>query len=1022
MKKVYYFYKLYVLISSLILLSLNSFAQGQQIRGKVTSSKDGTPIPGINVLKKNSTVGTAANTLGEYQLVADSRDVLIFSGIGYIAKEITVGERSLLDVELDEDTRQLGELVVVGYGTQKKRDITGSVASIGSKDFNRGFQNSVDQLIAGRAPGVQVTQASSEPGGGVTIRIRGANSINANNEPLYVIDGLPIDNSPVTPGSPVVNETARRNPLNALNPNDIESVEILKDASATAIYGSRGANGVILVTTKKGASGKLRIDYNVSGGTQQVAKTIDMLNAEQYIGLLNDLRADLGEAPEFTPDQISAIGQGTDWQSEIYKTAYVQNHQLGFSGGKDQFNYYASLNYADQDGVIQGSGHKRYIGRANLSYNSHKFKFGLNLNSSYVRDDYKPSGVSINESAGIINTAIYQDPTLPVYNPDGSYHITRIVNLENPVSLIHEIYDVAGTNRTFGNAFAEYFILPEWSVKVNIGSDRQSARRDAYISRQTKRGEGTRGIASVRASEAANSLMELTSRYSKQMGQNPLEVLIGYTFQSFDQRSLNTGAQNFPLDALLTNNLSAGAQNTFTLGSGRSRNQLQSFLGRLHYSIRDKYLITASFRADGSSRFGENNKYGFFPSAAIGWRLSDEKFLNQIDELSELKLRASYGLTGNQEIGSYNSLVLLGPQGQAVLGGSAQVGIAPTQLPNPDLKWETTSQFNIGADFGLWNNRINGTVDYFYKTTRDLLLALPIPRTTGFSTTLRNVGSLKNTGFELGINTVNLTGKIGWKSSINLSTARNEVTDLGGLPFILSGSAGFTNDFTIITKGQPLNAFFGYLVDGVFQLNDNITDSPQPLSRPGEYRYADINGDGVINASDRTILGSPFPDFTYGFGNEFTYGNLSLNFFIQGVKGSTIFNINRTESENPISFRRNRLAETYTDRWTPENPTNKNSSAIPVAVSYASNINSRAAEDASYVRLKNVQISYNVPLGGAGAVKNLQLYATGQNLLTITKYSGADPEASAFGISNVRADYNAYPLTRIYTLGANIGF
>lgn len=993
------------------------------LTGKVTSEDDPGGIPGINVLIKNTTQGTVTDANGTYQLQAKPNAVLVFTGVGFIRQDVPVNSKAQVNVRLIADNRQLNEVVVIGYGTQKKRDVTGAVNSLDPKDFNKGVQTSVDQLIAGRAAGVQVTQASAEPGGGVTIRIRGANSINANNEPLYVIDGLPINNSPVVPGSPIVSDGAVRNPLNALNPADIESIEILKDASSTAIYGSRGANGVVLITTKKGSKGKLKVNYNAYTAFQNVTRTIPMLNTQQYSNLLNDLKKDQGLAPEFTQEQLAAIGNGTNWQKEIYRQGFAQNHQLAFSGGQDKFNYYASVNYFDQKGVVISSGIKKYIGRVNLAYNDDRFKFGLNLNSSLVNDDFVPNGVSVNESAGVVNSAILQDPTLPIRNPDGSYGQTLIVNLENPVALANEVSDAAQTNRTFGNLFAEYFVLPALSIKINAGTDRQSARRDTYVSRQTKRGQAANGLASVQTSNSSNYLLELTARYSKTFKSiHNVELLGGYTYQQFEFDALGSSSQNFASDALLTNNLAAGTRSSFGVSTDRSQNQLLSYLGRVNYNLLDKYLLTASFRADGSSRFGENNKFGFFPSVALGWKIKEESFLKNLNVLTDLKLRGSYGLTGNQDIGSYKSLVLLGPQGQAIFDGTPYVGISTTQLPNPNLKWETTGQLDVGVDFGFFSNRLTGTIDYFYKNTKDLLLQLPIVRTTGFSSTFKNVGGMQNQGLELTFNSVNIQKPFSWRSSVNFSLIRNKVTDLAGLPYILQGEAGFSREFSIIRKGDPLNAFYGYQIEGVYQLTDDIKNSPQPLANPGEYKYTDINGDGKLTTADRTILGSPFPNYTFGLNNDFAFGPLTLSLFIQGVEGSSIFNLNRTESENPISFRRNRLAESYTDRWTPTHPTNNNSSGIAPKVAYAGNINSRAVEDASFIRLRNVQLAYNLPVAKLKFIRSAQAYVTGQNLFTITNYTGSDPEVSAFGTSNVRADYNAYPQTRSYILGLNLTF
>lgn len=1008
------------LMLALVLYSVQSYAQQKTIRGTVLGA-DNQPLEAASVTAKKAGTTVITDAEGKFSIsIPETEKFLVISATGYITQEAPANDHSVL--LLQQQNQQLDEVVVVGYGTQKKSDITGSLVSISAKNFNKGAVTSIDNLIAGRAAGVQVTQASSEPGGGVSIRIRGANSINASNEPLYVIDGFPIDNSPITPASTVASEPVRRNPLNALNPADIASVEILKDASATAIYGSRGANGVILITTKRGAKGPIAVNYNVEGATQQVAKKVPVLAADQYISLLNDLNAARGLAPEFTQEQINEIGKGRNWQDEIFRTGHSQNHQLNFSGGQDRFTYYASLNYLDQAGVILSSGIKRYTGRVNLNYNSDKFNFGINLNASKIKDDYVANGVSINESAGIVNTSIFQDPTLAIFEADGkTYAQSNLVNLENPLSIAHAVTDFAETNRTFGNVFAEYFIIPELSVKLNVGADEQNSRRDAYISRNTKRGAATGGSANVRGTTASNSLLELTARYNKKFGEHGFELLGGYTYQAFKNNLLTSSASDFSTDAFGTDNIAAGSRATYGIGTSKARNQLRSFLGRINYNFLGRYLLTANFRADGSSRFGESNKYGYFPSVALGWQIHQENFLKSFRELSNLKLRASYGATGNQEIGNYRSLVLLGTVGQALFNDNPVIGISTTQLANPNLKWETTKQLNVGLDFGFFSNRLTGSIDYFSKKTSDLLLELPVSWTTGFSTTLANVGGMSNSGWDFQVNSVNLDGKLSWQTSLNVSTVKNKVTDIGGLPRIFQGSAGFFNNFSIIEVGQPLNAYYGYKVDGIIQKGE--TYAPQPLSAPGELKFADVSGDGNITTADRTILGSPYPDFTYGINNSFTYKAFSFSFFWQGVQGGKILNVNISESENPISFRRNRLARSYTDRWTEANPSTQNPSGLSPVFAYvdaSGTINSRAIEDASFLRLRNVTLSYDIPVRRSNIFKGVQVYVVGQNLLTFSDYLGFDPEVSSFGTSNVRADYNAYPLARIYTLGLNV--
>ncbi len=994
------------------------------VTGKVVNDK-GSSLSGVSIKVKGRESGTTTDAYGNFSLtLPDGNAALVFSNIGYAEQEINLAGRSTVNVTLIETSKELDDVVVVGYGTVRKRDLTGSVTSLDSRKLNPGIQVSVDQMIQGRAAGVQVTQTSSEPGGGVAIRIRGVASLSAGNDPLYVIDGLPIDNTLVTPGSAVTLDRSPRNPLNSMNPGDIESIEILKDASATAIYGSRGANGVILITTKKGKAGGISVNYDASAGVQSVANKLDLLNATQYMTFLNDLNKDQALAPLFTDQEVAAAGKGTDWQEEIFRNAPVQNHQLSFSGGAQTTRYYASFNYLNQQGIIINSGIQRYTGRLNLSHSVNKFNFGMNLNTGVVKDDFIPSGVSINQVAGVLATATQMMPTLPVLSPDGSFAQTTLVDLDNPVGLAKGVDDFAETNRTFGNVFVEYSLLESLKAKINVGTDRQTSRRDSYVSRITKRGQRAGGEASSAVNERSNYLMELTLNYNKRFNDNHrIDVVGGYTYQQFARRNMGTSALNFATDAFLTNNLAAGTQSTFLINSSRSQNQLQSYLGRVNYTLLDKFLFTGSFRVDGSSRFGEAAKYGYFPSIALGWRLIDEKFISGIDVFNDLKLRVSYGVTGNQEIGSYNSLNLLGTTGRpAILGGTQVVGIAPTQIANPDLKWETTRQFNIGLDYALAQNRISGSVDYFRKNTSDLLLNLPIPTTTGFSTSLQNVGATENSGFEFLLNTVNIKKKLfNWSSSLNVSVIKNKVTDLGGLPIVLQGGARFVNDISLLRVGDPINAFYGYVVDGVFQSADEVAASAQAGARPGELRYRDTNGDKALTTADRVILGSPYPDFTAGLNNSITYGKIDFSFFLEGVYGSEIFNFNIIESENPIDFIRNRQSYVL-NRWTPGNPTNENPSFVAPRVAYASLANSRAVEDASFLRLKNVRLGYNIGAVNNSFIKSAAIYITAQNLRTWTNYRGYNPDVASFGDSNIRVDYNSYPLAKIYTLGLNIGF
>ena len=990
-----------LVFSNELLHNVSYDAVWQPVTGTVVDENN-LPLPGVAVLIKGSTTGTVTDVDGNYSLSVDPNDTLLFSFIGFQRIEIPVRGQSIINVTMIEDVESLGEVVVIGYGTVRKNDLTGSVSSLDDENFNTGAQVSVGQLIQGRVAGVQITQASAEPGGAFSIRIRGATSITAGNEPLFVIDGLPSE------------------PQNAINPGDIESIEILKDASATAIYGSRGANGVVLITTKQGKAGKMKIDYEMHAGFQEVENQLDLLSTDEYISFINGIRADRGQEPQFSPEQIAAIGAGTDWQDEIFRSAFVQNHQLSLSGGSERTKFYVSLNYFDQDGVVISSGIKRYTSRVNISHTEDRFKFGINLNTSLVRNDRVPLGNGINIQASTIGTALQFDPTLPVFDENGSFTQSPNLDLNNPVALANTIDPTAETDRTFGTLFTEYEFFEGFSAKVNLGIDRRNSRSGQFAAPVTKRGQLGNGSASISHGKNTSYLTELTANYNRTFGyDHSLDALLGISYQEFNFEGFNAGSQDFPTDQFGINNLGAGDRETYSVGSSKAKNQLLSYIGRANYTFKDRYLVTATLRADGSSRFGEDSKYGYFPSVALGWRISDETFMETSKTWSNLKLRTSYGITGNQEIGNYNSLVLLGTSGDAVFDGERFTGIAPLNLANPDLKWEETAQFNIGLDFGLFDHRVSGTLDYYIKETSDLLLNLPVPLTSGFGFTQENVGDTRNQGFEFLLETQNLVGDFNWTSTINFSTVRNEVTNLGDLPFILQGNLRFLGDFTILREGDPLNSYWGYRTEGIFQNQAEIDASAQPGARPGDLRFADVEEDGVINPDDRVILGDPFPDFTLGLNNSFSYKGITLDFFFEGVFGNELLNFTRIDSESPIELLRNRQ-DFVLDRWTPGNTDSPNPSFINSLGGRA--INDRVVEDGSYIRLRNLRIGYTFPNGSIKGIERLGVFTNVQNVFTITDYSGFNPDVSSFGVSNLRLDYNSYPLARIVTVGCNIGF
>jgi len=766
-------------------------AQQRTISGKVTDS-GGQPLPGVTVVVKGTTQGTVTNANGNYSLSNIPDDAtLVFSFIGLRTQEVAVGTQNVINVLLQEETFGIDEVVAIGYGTVKKSDLTGSVSSVSNEDFNKGVNSSVDQAIMGKVAGVQIRQTSAEPGGGVSIRIRGASSINAGNEPLYVIDGLPIDNSPLisTGGGAGTDANPNpKNPLSSLNPNNIESIEILKDASATAIYGSRGANGVILVTTKTGKTGKSKIDFDYYSGVQNLAQKYNILNAREYMDAINAISDDRGDSPVFSQEDMSTVGNGTDWQDEVTRTGSVQNYNLTFSGGAQDVNYYISTNYFNHQGIIKNSGMERYALKTNLTGKiSERFNLTLNMNASLVDDDAAVTGETHNENAGVIYAAVFYDPTLPVKDANGNYTDSDLLLLPNPATIYAGIDNNIQTIRIFGNIAMNYQITDELSTKLNFGTDIQNARRDIYNSKITFQGKGNNGLAFINSVNRSNVLAEYTLNYLKTINEDHvITALLGITYQDFINRGYSSSISDFPTDILKTNNLSFGNGDYASVNSFKAGNSLLSYIGRVNYNLYNKFLITGSIRADGSSRFGENNKFGYFPSFAFAWKLQEEKFIPEL--FNELKLRTSWGITGNQDIANYTSLSTYTSIGSAIFNEGQSTATGPSRLANPNLKWESTDQLNVGIDAGILGGRISGSIDYFIKNTWDMLIYLPLPRSSGYGGQLINIGKMRNTGFEAMLQSRNIVKKdFNWNTTINFSTIKNEVLDIGGLDYIIDG-------------------------------------------------------------------------------------------------------------------------------------------------------------------------------------------------------------------------------------------
>lgn len=999
------------------------------VTGRVISSEDGSALPGVSVAIKGTTTGAITDAEGRYRItVPNAESILVFSFVGFLTEEITTGNRTTIDVRLAGDLKSLSEVVVVGYGTQKKSDLTGSVSSITAKDIRQVPVASLDQALQGRATGVQVTQASAAPGGGVSIRIRGGNSIQASNEPLFVIDGIPIfpSNATFAPGN---TGGQAQNALANLNPGDIESMEVLKDASATAIYGSRGANGVVIITTKRGKSGATNVDVENYYGIQQVARQLPLLNAAEFAEIANESRVNRSQAPIFTPDQIASFqNNSTDWQSQVFRTAPIRNHQVTVSGGNDATRFALAGNYFEQQGVVLNSGFTRASLRVNLDKNvTKRLSIGNSLQISRAWNNQQVTDIT---RGGVVNGSLVFSPTLPVRDPQtGQFtfdnsSVPGSQQVGNPVQDALETLNRTVTNRMLGSVYAEYGILTGLRLRTSFGVDYQAGRRDFYAPSTNNRGRNAFGSALVEKKDVISPVSTVTLTYDRTFGTNQITLLAGYESQTQTVDFLQSSATNFPTNALEADNLSLG-QVIGTPFSGRSLWRLDSWFGRANYTLASKYLFTATFRADGSSRFGAGNKWGYFPSAALGWRLNEEDFIKDLNIFSNLKLTASWGLTGNQEIGLYQSLAGLNtvryPFGEVI-----NIGLAPDRLPNSDLRWERTSQYNFALETGILENRVTLEAAYYYKKTQDLLLNVDLPRTTGFSTFLRNIGSVENRGLELTLNSANLTGQFKWNMGGNITFNRNKVLALGpGETFRLAPGTGdghlqITNS-SILQVGQPVGVFFGLKTDGIYQTGDQIIPGSNSFgsTAPGDIRYVDSNGDGIVNNSDRTIIGNPQPDFFFGFTNNFSYKNLDLAVFFQGTHGNDVWNVNSHELYRNDGATNN--SREVLNRWRPDTP----SDYWPSAKTRPFVLSDRHIEDASFLRLRNVTLGYNLPTSTLGLkwLRSLRVYAQAQNLLTITNYSGFDPEVNSLGQNpvGIGIDRGSFPMARTYTFGINLG-
>lgn len=991
-----------------ILLTSVSIYSQNTVSGTVTSSADQIPVPGVNIIVKGTNTGVSTDFDGNYSISASSNDVLVFSYIGYRTIEKTVGNQTIINVALEEDAAKLDEVVVVGYGTTKRSDVTGALSSVSSKDFDKQPLNDVSQALQGRAAGVQVTQTSGAPGGNYKIRIRGANSITGGNEPLYVVDGQFVD-------------------ISAVNVNDIASMEVLKDASSTAIYGTRGANGVVLITTKKGRSGKAKISVDLFTGFSNVTQELDLMNAAEFaegVNFAEERDPNDPTNPFFTTAEIDALRTtgGEDWQKLLFQTAYINNAQVAVSGGSDDTDYYISGNLYESTGTVIDQTFRRLNLRANFNAKlTDKVKVGVNFNVGREKLD----GVRADLGVGLSF-----DPTTPAFDANGDYNFNSIKNVStsevNPLVAVENNLRNDITDRYNINGYLNYQITKNLVFNTSAGIVRSDRHQNSYQPLISS----ANGVANVNNFYSTNLFNTNRLTYTLDINENnnlKIDAIHELVKENSNRAEIN--ARDFFTDLVSYKDVSLAA---VQLASNSEANrELESFLGRVNYSLNNKYLLTASLRADGTSVF-QNNKWGYFPSASLAWKVSEENFIQNIETIDNLKLRLSYGQVGNQGIGVFGtrSRAVIGPGINYPFDGIFTIGVAPSnRVANPDLTWEKTEQINAGFDLGLLNSAVTLSFDYYKKNTTDLLLDTQLPAFVGPTRKFVNSGEVENKGFEITLGTRILQNDH-WSinSTLSVSSNKNKVLALNDdVQFLEVGDEIRTNSFPVkptrVEVGLPISSFRGYIFEGVYQTGD-------PDGTPGQAKYKDISGpdgipDGLITSDDITTVGDGNADFVWGWNWDVSYKNWNLNFVLTGSQGNDIYNLQRARLMGLGAQQFHAVYGDYRDRWTPTNPSN-----IPSSRNGTQILSSQFIEDGSFINMKNIALSYNLDsrfLEKIGFSK-LRLYASVENLFIITDYTGFDPESTASPISvnnrdaDVGIDYNSYPINRSVTFGLNLAF
>ncbi|WAC09420.1 SusC/RagA family TonB-linked outer membrane protein [Dyadobacter pollutisoli] len=1017
-KKIYY-----LIILSGSLLFGSGYARAQDIISGVIRDESGQGLPGATIVEKGSSRYALTDVDGKFSIAAAKEFpfTLQINITGFQQQEIEIYELTSEAVEVVLKTANLlDEVVVIGYGEQKRKDITGSVASVPIEIKSQPVA-SVERLLQGSVAGAVVTQTSGQPGGGVSVQIRGNNSITAGSDPLYVIDGYPINND-YSVADAGVTDGSKINPLSSINTADIENIDVLKDASATAIYGSRGANGVVIITTKSGTKNKSSINYDAYYGTQQVLKTIPLLNAAQWWQLRKDAAVNSGKTvsiPSVTGYTLDTTGAGTDWQDAAFRKASIQSHNLSILSGSDKTRLAFSGNYFKQNGILQNTDFRRLSARVNLDHQyNDRFRVFTSLSASNTKANVAPTAIVAN--------LLLTPPALPIYQNDGSFVINSPFEsaLQNPINSLYNQLNETITNRFLGNISGEYTIADGLKAKILVGADIIGNKQNRYLPSTTAEGQALSGDAIVGSIFTSNWLNENTISYDKEINEkNKINAVAGFTAQVSETKGAIAEAAGFATDAFEYNNLATGIT-SIAPRSLANKWALASYLGRINYIFDERYLFTFTLRADGSSRFGDGKKWGYFPSAAFGWNINEEKFFQQFKKVSLLKLRLSAGTTGNQNIPSYQSLSQLS-YFRYNFSNTTVSGYAPNTVPNANLGWEKTFQVDAGIDLGLYKNRISIIADYYYKRTTDLLLTRTVPGTSGLSdfyngqasVVYQNIGEVSNQGIELYVNSRNLEGAFKWNTIFIYSKNTNKILSLGeGVNQIIP----VISNPSIAKVGYPLGSFIVYKTDGIIQQGETPL-TPQQNKSPGGQKYQDINGDGVITqAGDRVVISNQ-PGFTTGLTNTFSYKGFDLTVFFQASIGGKLYNANRANLELATGYVNG--SDVLLNRWS---TTNTNTDVKAAFQDPAITISDRFIEDATYYRLKNLSFGYTFPkeLLSKARIENLRIYISAQNPKTWTKYTGFDPEVSLNGQSliNKGIDQGVYPNNKSYQVGLSLTF